>query len=204
MTSACISTIAASFLFQSFSLNTPFHHCISALLVHSSLCFYASKSLHILWQVTQAWFQHNFFGFLIKLSGKGSSGLWVSLLYWSIEYMFSGISLSINCYLWSLLLCLIFWVLCFMYFYIELCLRKVVGAKPQLKGHPLRPQKVFEMRIYPSIHLFNLLVSLGLLRKLPYIGFLSMLSQQSFVETNTSRLSSEVSCSWEKNSSKLI
>ena len=45
-----------------------FYHCcqlslsaISALLIHSSPYFYASKCLHLFWQVTQAWF-------VIKLS----------------------------------------------------------------------------------------------------------------------------------------
>ncbi|KAL6327657.1 hypothetical protein AAG906_022220 [Vitis piasezkii] len=59
-------------------------------------------------------------------------------------------------------------------------------AKPLLKGHPLEPQKVLEMKIYPSFLLSSLPVSPRLLQKLPLMGFLQCFPQ-NYVETKTLR-----------------
>lgn len=66
------------------------------VLIFDSLCFCASRCLHLFQQVTQTWFQHNFPRFLIKFFDKGSSRRQVSLHYWSSEYVFLGIFSSIH------------------------------------------------------------------------------------------------------------
>ncbi|RVW49722.1 hypothetical protein CK203_069980 [Vitis vinifera] len=53
-------------------------------------------------------------------------------------------------------------------------------AKPLLKGHPLEPQKVLEMKIYPSFQPLSP-------AKTSIDGIPSMLSRQNYVETSTLR-----------------
>lgn len=98
--------LPASIFFNKFVLFVLFQLVFSKLccwtlspakvLIFDSLCFCASRCLHLFQQVNQTWFQHNFPRFLIKFFDKGSSRHQVSLHYWSSEYVFSCISSSIH------------------------------------------------------------------------------------------------------------
>lgn len=77
--------LSASIFFNKFVLFVSFQLVFSKLcyrtlspgkvLIFNSLCFCASRFLHLFQQVTQTWFQHNFPRFLIKLLTRVQVGV---------------------------------------------------------------------------------------------------------------------------------
>lgn len=115
--------------------------------------------------------------------------------------------ITIGCFkeIFHLWFCYIPWLLGSLYFLLLTMPLKCRRIKAFVKGSSSRTRNGKRDENLPLlIHLSNLLVSLGLLQKHPLMGFLSMISWQSSIETCTQGLSSQVSCSWKIDSSGIF